>query len=293
MAAFGLLGVVAIVVLAIAWIALLRTGLAKGPVADDTLHGLGVLPDADTRVLVGRWRDRARRWRALGGLPLATAVVAFSLGVRNELRIGLGGAPVWSDPLLMGLLGAFAGAIGAELHHLRRRPRGPRTVSLEPRELHAFLPERARVRLAVVVGLAAVGSVLHLVLPAVEGVPVPGLLAGLVTAAVVGVQRAIVTRPRPALPDTLAAADDAVRRLAIRSVDASGAGAVLLLSLWQASTVSHALLGEPDQLGLIVLLMGGLYLAVAVVALVWWWRGGPMMLIASATRPDRRVEAAS
>jgi hypothetical protein len=270
----GLLLVIVVVV--VGWALFWRGVAALGPIRDDELRALGVPEDAQVGLLVGRWRDRARRWRTLGGMPIATLAIGLGVASRAELRVGIGGAPMWSDPVIMGLLGAFAGAIGAELHHVWRRPSGPRTVSLERRELPAYLPARGRLRLAVAAVVAAVSVALHLVVPASEGVPVPGLLAAGVVALVLFVHRAVVARPRPALPGHLFAADDVVRGLAIRSVEAAGSGAVVLLSLWQLSTVTEALLGET---GVGAILTGLLYLAGFVVAMLWWREGNPARLL--------------
>lgn len=281
---FTVFGIVVLVALVIGWVALVRTGFSKGPVPDEVLRGLGIPDDADARALIRRWRDRARRWRTLGGLPLATATFGLSLAIRGEVWIGLAGAPLWSDPLLMGLMGAFVGALGAEVHHLHRRPRGPRTVSLAPRDLDAYLPRQFRIRLASVLAVAGAAVLLHLFMPAAEGVPLPGLLGCMTGATVVAVQRAIVTRPRPALPAALTAADDAARGLAIRSLDAAGAGAVLLLALWQLSAVTGSMMGDAEP-GLVVLLTAALYLGFTIIALVWWWRGGPTNLMTTAAEP--------
>ena len=279
MRAFALLGLVLVAVVIVLWVAIARTGLAKGPVTDAALHGLAVPDDPEARVLLERWRDRARRWRMLGGLPLATGVAVASVALRSEVQIGFGGAPLWSDPLVMGLLGAFAGTIGAELHHLRQRWDGPRTVSLAPRELDDYRPRGARRRTLVLVGVAVAVALAHVAVPVADGLPLPGLLGVAVAGSVLAVQHAIVGRPRPALPDHLAAADDAVRRLAIRSVDAAGAGSVLLLILWQVSAITRATVPATSLFAAITALV---YLGFAILALVWWRRGGPATLLTHA-----------
>ncbi len=286
MRAFALLGLVLLAVVIVLWGAIVRTGLPKGPVTDAELDGLAVPDDPDVRALLERWRDRARRWRMLGGLPLATGVAVASVALRSEIRIGVGGAPLWSDPLVMGLLGAFAGAIGAELHQLRQRQAGPRTVSLAPRDLDDYRPEGSGRRTLVLAGVAAGVAMVHLGVPAASGPPIPGLLGVVVAGTVLTVQRAIVGRPRPALTGHLAAADDAVRRLAIRSVDAAGAGSLLLLTLWQVSAITEALVPGDSGLAAIAALT---YLGFTILALIWWRRGGPATVLARAAEERRGV----
>ena len=245
------------------------------------LAGLGVPASDDTRALVTRWRDRSARWRLYAALPAIAAATAAGLVTRDTVVLGIGTGPVWTNPLLMGLLAAFVGAIGAELHHLRRRPAGPRTASLTPRSVSDHLDVRARTRLAVVAVLAGAVTALDLVHPDTARVPVAGLLAVGTAGTIPPIQQAIVTRPRPALPEPLERADDAVRGLAIRSIDAAGAGLVLLLAVMQTATlldtaVTTAAGGQ--------LLFGLATLTGALIAVVWWWQAGPSALVAAAAR---------
>lgn len=248
---------------------------ARGPATNEGLSA-DVPPTESARRLVVRWRDRARRWRTTAGLSTVVAVVGIGLVVRQEVRLGIGGGPLWADPIACGLGAAFAGAIGAEMHHLRRRPSGPRTVSLRPREVAGHLWGSSRRRLVVLAGACALAVSAHLLIPAANGSPIAGLLGLLVGASVVLVQRSIVARPRPALPEDLTAADDAIRGLAIRSVDAAGAGLVLLLLLWQLTQTGAAVGGGG---GVLSLLLGLAYIAGLALAVIWWRRGAPDALV--------------
>jgi hypothetical protein len=95
------------------------------------------------------------------------------------------------------------------------------------------------------------------------------------------VERRIAVRPRAALPPELTAADDAVRRAAVRSVDDTASAAMLLLVAWAS-------------LGLTSLLPAGQpYAAVSVVAsltvlgLSLWWatRSAPRRLLPADPAP--------
>lgn len=239
----------------------------------------GVVPTPATVALLTRWRDRAARWRTAAALPVVLATIGASVAVRNELRIGVGDHPAWFDPLLMGVLSVFVGAILAELHHLRPRRTGVRAAHLTPRETVDHLPPRARTRSVVLAVLALVATVLAVTVGG-QRVPLLGLLALLVAGLVPVVQRGIVGRARPTVAATLLAADDAVRRLAVRSVDEAGAGVVLLLTAWQlAPTYSAATVATPVVLAMIVSVLASLGFAI-----VWWRRSDPRRLLPDVPR---------
>jgi hypothetical protein len=275
-------------VLVVAW-SLWRRGTAPlGPPAGAVMAALDVPDTAATRELLGRWRDRARRWRTVAAVPAVALAVVGSVRVRGRLDIGLvdtvGTAPLWTDPLLMGLLAITLGGLAAELHHLRRVPAGPRSADLRPRDVGTLRRRRSRVRrgcLVVLLGAAVVGHV-ALVVPG----HAPGSVGSLVVAAAVlllaeAVERRIAVRPREALPSELTVADDAVRRAAVRSVDDTASSAVLLLLGW-ASLGMASLLPETQP-----------YAAVAVVASLtvlglslWWaWRSAPGRLLPAGGHP--------
>jgi hypothetical protein len=250
---------------------------ALAAVGDDIVAGVVATPA--TVALLTRWRDRAARWRTAAALPVVLATIGVSGAVRHELRIGVGDHPAWSDPLLMGLLSVFLGAILAELHHLRPRRTGVRAAHLAPRELVEHLPPHARIRSALLAVLALVASLLAVTVGG-QRVPLLGLLALLVAGLVPIVQRGIVGRGRPAVAATLLAADDAVRRLAVRTVDEAGAGVVLLLTAWQlAPTYVAASVPAPVAVAMIVAQLASLG-----VAIVWWRRSDPRRLLPDVPR---------
>lgn len=276
--AFGLLAVFAIAVLLALVATMPSRGLRRhrgGAVAEVGARLLARVPPTEASVaLLTRWRDRAARWRLAVAMPVVGLTIAASVAIRSSLDVGIGAHPAWSDPLLMGLLGAFVGAVAAELHLLRRRTPDRRRADLTPRDVAYRLPAGARTRLAVLAALAAVASVSTVLVTDGE-VPILGLLALLGSGAVTLVQRGIVARGRPALEADLRAADDAVRHLAILSVDQAGAGAILLLSAWQLAPVYTAIDIAP-------VIEAGLVLAQVVsliVAVVWWRRSNPRRLL--------------
>lgn len=268
--------VVAVVVLAVVVVAVVmaatRGSSAAAAIGRELVASVPSTPD--TVRLLERWRDRAARWRAVVAIPVVVAVLVSSIALRASIDLGIGDHPAWSDPLLLGLLGVFLGAIAAELHHLRA-PRGGRRrgAELVPRDLHDHLPSGSRRRL---VALAVASGVAALLTVVVSG-RVPGL--GLVGLAVAGsvpvVQRGIVLRARPPLDPALRAADDAVRRLAVRSVDEAGAGAVVLLAAWQLGPVLEVAATSTT----VEVVVAVARIVALVVAIVWWRRSSPARLL--------------
>jgi hypothetical protein len=239
----------------------------------------GVVATPATVALLTRWRDRAARWRTAAALPVVLATIGASVAIRQQVNVGIGDHPAWSDPLLMGLLSVFVGAILAELHHLRPRRAGVRAAHLAPREVGDHLPPRARIRSVALAVSALVASTLAVTVGG-QRVPLLGLLALLVAGLVPVVQRGIVGRGRPAVAASLLAADDAVRRLAVRSVDEAGAGVVLLLTAWQlAPTYTVASVAAPVTVVMIVAQLASLG-----VAIVWWRRSDPRRLLPDVPR---------
>lgn len=228
----------------------------------------------DNQALLRRWRERATWWRRSISLPAVALTIVASVTLRSSLDVGIGAHPAWSDPLLMGLLGTFVGAVTSELHLLRRPVPQRRRAELAPRDLADHLPPGARRRLVVLAIFAGLACALTVRLA--EGVvPILGLLALTGAGTVPLVQRGIVHRGRPAVGIDLREADDAVRRLAVHSIDQAGAGVVLLLTAWQLAPVYTAVDVHPVvEALLIVAQLTSLFLAI-----VWWRRSNPRRLL--------------
>lgn len=224
-------------------------------------------------VSLTRWRDRAHLWRTSLGVPAVMGAIVAGLVVRQEVTFGFGGGPMWMDPVLAGLLAAFCGGMAAELHHLKRPTPGPRVAELRPRDVAENLPAGARPRLWILAGGAVAASAIAIVIGGWH-VPLPGLLALLLAGALPLAQRRIMERARPAVPADLRAADDAVRRLAVVSVDAAGAGSMLLLIGWQLMRVHPVVAGTAGEF---LLSIG--QLAALIVAIVWWRGSNPKRLL--------------
>jgi hypothetical protein len=276
------------VVLLVVWLLWRRGTAPLGPPARRAMADVDVPDTSATRELLGRWRDRARRWRTVATLPAVVVASIASLRVRETLEIGLldtvGTAPLWTDPLLVGLLALTLGGLAAELHHLRRVPAGPRSADLRPRDVATLRRPRSRLRRGCLAGLLGAAVVGHVTL-VVPG-HAPGSVGSLVLAAAVlalaeVVERRIAVRPRAALPPELTAADDAIRRVAVRSVDDTASAAVLLLVGWASLGIASLLPASQP------------YAAVSVVASVtvlglslWWaWRSAPRRLLPADPPP--------
>ena len=244
-----------------------------------------VASTAAAAALLERWRGRAVRWRVTLATGAALTALGASLAFRRSVDIGLGAHPPWADPLLAGLLGVFLATIAAELHHLRPRPAGPRTAQVIPREVTSYLPSGARRRRGALAGVATLAIALSLTVGD-ERVPWLGLVALSVLALVPTIQARIVGRARPAVAPDLLAADEMVRRLAVRSVDEAGAGAALLLIAWQLAPIYTAV----DAPGPLAALMAITQLGALVIAIVWWRRSSPQRLLlhtpATTTSPQ-------
>lgn len=235
------------------------------------------------RMLLQRWRDRALRWRMGLALPAVAAAIAGGLLVHQQVRVGVGDGPAWTDPVLVGLLASFLGALGAELHLARPAAGTMRAARLAPRDADLYVSRgagRRRAVLAVLAGTTLAAAALLVGWTAL----MPGLLAVAVLGLVPVAQQRIATRPQPVLPPDLTAADDTVRRLATRTLDDAGAGAALLLVAWQGSTVGQALPHWWPPL------LWGLQLAALVVAVVWWRRSAPRRLLPDAPDAPAGVE---
>lgn len=190
----------AVVVVAASVLALNLAGFDPG--------GAQVVTDVDAtplgRALLVRWLSRSRYGRFVGG----------SAGL--ILGVGLGDGDL--GPALVGLLaGVAVGGAAVELHLVARRRTTRRTADLAVRHVVDYVPALDRVASGVL-AVAAAGVV---VAATMAGGPGAGLAVRLAVGALVavvamiGVQRAVVGRRRPALEPGLRSADDLVRSLAV------------------------------------------------------------------------------
>jgi hypothetical protein len=215
-------------------------------------------PTPTAALLTERYLHRLRTHRRGGaqvGAVLAVALVATREG---GLTLGTGRWSPLADVLLGGVLGLVVGSVLAEVW--RARPgRGVRSAELRVR---AVDPEAASLR-PVLVALTAVTALLAAVSPSPRSA---GLAATAVALALTHatVLRAVALRGRPALPDDLRAADDAVRAFASRRLSLETLAAALLVLGWQLAGTRPAL---PVADGVAVLAL--------VAALVLLWRARP------------------
>lgn len=197
--------------------------------------------------LLTRWLERARWARTIGGFA-GCAVWALAFQTR-------------ADVLVCGAVGILAGAVAAEMHHLRR-PGGPRLASLHVRSVTDYLPRAERNWMIGVAVAAAITGLVGLVIdgrsPSATSAAGALLLLGVTYLA----QRRVASRGRPALPPSLRQADDLARCLAI------GRGLARPVTYASLALIARSL----------VELQSHLSFAPALSALTWllavrlWWR---------------------
>ncbi len=130
-------------------------------------------------------------------------IVAWFLGTQTQ-----------GDLLVLGTAGIAAGAVLAEMHHIRR-PAGPRTARLEVRTVGDYLTRTDARRM---VGVAAAATVMASVgvVSAETRSATWWALGALVALGIARfAQQRVATRARPALSPSLTRADDLARELAI------------------------------------------------------------------------------
>jgi hypothetical protein len=156
--------------------------------------------DPEQQRLLARWLGRARWARFVGGFA---GCLVWVLGTQSH-----------GDLLLLGTGGIAAGAMLAELHHIRPRV-GPRTARLDVRSVGDYLMRQDARRMIGTAFGAGVVAVAGLVADDVRAATWWGLGAVGALAVARLAQRRVATRPRPAVSDKLTRADDLARELAI------------------------------------------------------------------------------
>ena len=265
--------------------------LARSGAPATTLAG-GPSVSPGSEELVERFIERSRRYRrggAWAGIVLAVlvAVIAEAEGhpLLGERGVDLGVL------FAIGLGGSVAGSVAAEAFRFRA-PRGPRTASLEVRDLARYDdPVTARRERAV--GCVAVVA-------AVCGVAIgsPTVALWLVPIALLALlgrwaTRRIALRARPALSPDLQQADDQVRLLAASSgLGRPLATLSLLLLSFQLGALADAAQGWVDSLAdpfrwasaVPAVCAWGAFAAV-VLAVVWWAQNRSFGLAHGPSRP--------
>jgi len=232
---------------------------AYAPVSTEDIAALHVLsgtpPGPATDRLFAAYLSRARRYRTSWSVAGWLGGVVLAVALRDKTA-------AFGNPFLTGPIGYLAGAVIAELHHLRRRPHGVRTASLAPRRLGDYVPARQQRLLRGLVLLMGAVTGIGLVLNATnrsdirarpdlppylvreaKGFWIPlvalGALAVAVWVIVERTERAVVERPRPAMADDLARADDAIRATSVEALALGGAGFIALLACWAVSVTAN------------------------------------------------------
>ncbi len=191
----------------------------------------GVPPSGRPADLIAAYLTRSNWFRRLGAVAGLMMAIQIGIVFYGEVGISTGTLSLFADVLAMPMLGSLAGVIVAETYNVRRRYRGPRIADLTDRS-GRYRAHQAATRFRSVAAVAA-----GLSLAALATTPSAGSLLvviGSVALAVEIAQRYLERRPRPALSSELAAADDAIRRIAALRLDRSGLGIAVLVFGWAA-----------------------------------------------------------
>lgn len=220
-----------------------------------------VAPTPNGRALVARFVERSRRFRLVGGLLGVAAVMVVSAATAEE------GSTAITIALVPALAGAMVGSILAEFFRARR-PSGTRTASLEVRDTSRYSDETAD-RREIVIGAITAGIA---TVAAMSGSWDAVALTAVVPALALvrrWVQHRIAIRPRPAVDEALAAADDEVRRMAVRH----GIARPMVTLMALAASGAAALAQEPfDEVSWTAQILGFAALGLAITGVVWWWK---------------------
>jgi hypothetical protein len=218
-------------------------------------------PASDQRLLLTRWLRRTRWARNVGGYA---GLLWWAFGTGFEGGI-----------LVFGVAGLTIGSMAAQLHHVRRRP-GPRTASLAPRGLDAYVSRTTQTQM-LVVAIIAVGVVIAgLALSDTGSASAWGIAALVVIGVAHAIQRRVASRARPALTTGLERADDLARSLAIDRGLARPATYCGLAMIASGVANFEPTLGDWAQL---------LSVAAWLLALIAWWRNRRLGLDALIAEP--------
>jgi len=247
---------------------------AYAPVSTDDVRAMHVLSGVPVTTSTDRlfavYLSRARRYRTGWSVLGWTSGLVLGFAFAHAVGLGAAGNPAYADLLLMGFGGYLAGAIVAELHHLRRPRSQVRMASITPRRLDQYVTPRVQWLLRALAIGATLAVVTELAFLRTDlGIAGFGFVALVVWAIVERTQQAVVHRPRPALPEDLARGDDAVRAASVQSLALGGAGLISFLMVWAARAAGDswwAPVSVTCTFGLFIL---GIALALRARRLVW------------------------
>ncbi len=189
----------------------------------------GRLPTMPSAELVGRYLQRVRVHRWVGGLVGVLTSLAFGLSQSQVISIGIGQGSPFGDLFFGGVAGVLVGSAMAETYRLRPS-HSTRSAGLRPRTA----PDETHLILAVVALLAVGTSVLGIV----SGSRIT-LALGVLAVAVVGIQalvlRRILERRSPVLTEDLVEVNEMVRDHAARRISLEALSTGVLVLGWQIS----------------------------------------------------------
>lgn len=192
---------VAVVVVLVAGLVLALNLAGVDPDAEEKAARLH--PDPLAQALLTRWLRRSKHFRYVGG------VVGFIVGVGTN-------GQSFAALFILTLGGVALGGILAELHSLSRRRSHTTSASLIARQTHDYSDrwDSLALRAVAIAAVALAVASVFINSDSSRAGLFASIAALLVAASTIALQRAVILRPRPALPDELRRADDLMRRLA-------------------------------------------------------------------------------
>jgi hypothetical protein len=202
----------------------------------------------DQQRLLTRWLSRARWARFVGGF---SGLLVWFLGTSAR-----------GDVLVLGTGGIAAGAVVAELHHIRRAG-GARTARLDVRSVGDYLSTKDARRMLAVALAAAVTAAVGVLSADTRTATWWGLGAIAALSVARLAQHRVATRARPAVSEALTRADDLARELAI------GAGLARPATYFALALTARAFFALEPTIGGFGPALGA---AAWLYALYLWWR---------------------
>ncbi|MGQ0743207.1 MAG: hypothetical protein ACT4OS_02495 [Acidimicrobiales bacterium] len=205
--------------------------------------------------LIARYLSRVRQHRYNGAVLGGGLALLHSVTYEQNISIGIGSGSPLGDLLFGSLAGLLVGSVLAETWRIRRRRR------VRQAEISVRSPEAEAKSLRVPVAVLTIFTVL-LALASRRAWPT-GMAAASLLLLVVHrlVLRAVAERGRPALPEDLRDADDAIRAFAGRRLGIETFATAMLLAGWQFASVD---LPVPRPLG-VASLVGSVVATIVLV----------------------------
>lgn len=188
----------------------------------------GLKQTDNTTLLISRYLSRSRRYRASTAMFFTLFGMVIWANVTDQLALN-------AFVLLFCLSGYFVGAVLAETYNFRPRFRGPSEASLTPRSVATYSQSRSHRHNQLLAALTVTVGIVCLFRDGVN-VALAFTFPVLALATVIIIhlcERAVASRARPALPEDLRNADDAIRSIAIDSLRTAGLALGVTFLTWE------------------------------------------------------------